>query len=73
MGRWGDSRSDGNQMTLTQSDKWLRQAGVIDGWEVTTTDTAIFFRSGHALIENFTNGANARWLNFLPFPSTVFD
>ncbi len=43
--RWGDSRSDGNQITLTQSDKWLRQAGVIDGWEVTTTDTAIFFRS----------------------------
>ena len=42
--RWGDSRSDGSQITLTQSDKWLRQAGVIDGWLVTTTDTAIFFR-----------------------------
>jgi hypothetical protein len=38
-------------MTLTQSDKWLRQAGVIDGWEVTTTDTAIFFRS------HFRNGS----------------
>ena len=29
---------------MTQSDKWLRQAKVIDGWNVTTTDTAIAFR-----------------------------
>ena len=36
--------SDGTQITLSQSDKWLRQAKVIDGWSVTTTDTAIAFR-----------------------------
>ena len=29
---------------MTQSDKWLKQAKVIDGWNVTTTDTAIAFR-----------------------------
>ena len=29
---------------MTQSDKWLRQAKVVDGWNVTTTDTAIAFR-----------------------------
>ena len=38
------SGSDGTQITLSQSDKWLRQAKVIDGWSVTTTDTAIAFR-----------------------------
>ena len=39
--------SDGTQITLSQSDKWLRQAKVIDGWTVTTTDTAIAFRCKH--------------------------
>ena len=42
--RFGESGSDGSQITLTQTDKWLRQAKVIDGWKVTTTDTAIAFR-----------------------------
>ena len=42
--KFGNSTSDGSQITLTQSDKWLRQAKVIDGWNVTTTDTAIAFR-----------------------------
>ena len=42
--RFGETCSDGSQITLTQSDKWLRQAKVIDGWNVTTTDTAIAFR-----------------------------
>lgn len=41
------SGSDGTQITLSQSDKWLRQAKVIDGWNVTTTDTAIAFRCNH--------------------------
>ena len=36
--------SEGSQITLSQSDKWLRQAKVIDSWHVTTTDTAIAFR-----------------------------
>ena len=42
--KFGDSGSDGTQITLSQSDKWLRQAGVIDGWTISTTDTAIAFR-----------------------------
>ena len=42
--KFGESGSDGSQITLTQSDKWLRQAKVIDGWNLTTTDTAITFR-----------------------------
>ena len=42
--KFGESGSDGSQITLTQSDKWLRQAKVIDGWNLTTTDTAIAFR-----------------------------
>ena len=33
-------------MTLTQSDKWLRQAGVLDTWSLTTIDTALAFRWG---------------------------
>ena len=39
----GWSRGE-SQITLSQSDKWLRQARVIDSWHVTTTDTAIAFR-----------------------------
>ena len=42
--KFGGSSSDGRQITLSQSDKWLRQAKVIDSWNVTTTDTAIAFR-----------------------------
>ena len=42
--KFGDSSSDGSQITLSQSDKWLRQANVIDGWTISTTDTAIAFR-----------------------------
>ena len=42
--KFGETCSDGSQITLTQSDKWLRQAKVVDGWNVTTTDTAIAFR-----------------------------
>ena len=42
--KFGDSDSDGAQITLSQSDTWLRQANVIDGWTISTTDTAIAFR-----------------------------
>ena len=42
--KFGDSGSTGTQITLSQSDRWLRQAKVIDGWNVTTIDTAIAFR-----------------------------
>ena len=37
----GDRRSDGRHITLSQSDKWLKQARVVDGRGLTTVDTAI--------------------------------
>ena len=40
----GDRRATGQQITLAQSDKWFTQAGVIDGWTVTSLDTAKSFR-----------------------------
>ena len=42
--RFGSIGFDGINITLSQSDKWLKQAGIIDGWHITTTDTAIAFR-----------------------------
>ena len=42
--RYGDPHGSGQHITLTQSDKWMKQAGVIDNWNVTSTDTAIAFR-----------------------------
>uniref|UniRef100_A0A1B6C674 TPPP family protein n=1 Tax=Clastoptera arizonana TaxID=38151 RepID=A0A1B6C674_9HEMI len=41
--KFGDTKSDGKTITLTQSDKWMKQAGVIDGKKITTTDTGICF------------------------------
>lgn len=41
--KFGDSKSDGKTITLAQSDKWMKQAKVIDGKKVTTTDTGICF------------------------------
>jgi len=42
--KYGDTKSDGTQITLSQSDKWMKQAKVIDGRTVTTTDTGIAFK-----------------------------
>ena len=42
--RFGDNHSTGQHITLSQSDKWLKQAGVIDNWNITTTDTATYYR-----------------------------
>lgn len=42
--KFGDPKSDGKQITLSQSDKWMKQAKVIDGKKVTTTDTGIYFK-----------------------------
>ena len=42
--KYGDTKSDGTAITLSQSDKWMKQAKVIDGRAVTTTDTAIAFK-----------------------------
>ncbi|KAK7079322.1 Tubulin polymerization-promoting protein member 3 [Halocaridina rubra] len=41
--KFGDLKSDGKLLTLSQSDKWFKQAKVIDGKTITTTDTAITF------------------------------
>ena len=42
--KFGDTKSDGKHLTLSQSDKWMKQAKVIDGKKITTTDTGIFFK-----------------------------
>lgn len=41
--KFGDTKSDGTTITLTQADKWMKQAKVIDGKKITTTDTGIAF------------------------------
>lgn len=42
--KFGDTKSDGKLITLSQSDKWMKQAKVIDGKKITTTDTGIYFK-----------------------------
>ena len=39
-----ERHKDGSHITLTQIDRWLRQAKILDGFRITTTDTAILFR-----------------------------
>lgn len=46
--KFGDTKSDGKQITLSQSDKWMKQAKVIDK-KITTTDTAIHFKKLKAI------------------------
>lgn len=41
--KFGDSKSDGKSITLSQSDKWMKQANVFDK-KITTTDTGIHFK-----------------------------
>jgi hypothetical protein len=41
--KFGDHKSDGKAITLSCSDKWMKQAGVIDK-KITTTDTGIHFK-----------------------------
>ena len=42
--KFGDKQADGKTIKLSQSDKWFKQAKVIDGKKITTTDTGIAFR-----------------------------
>merc|ERR1711894_37787 len=42
--KFGDKSADGKTIKLSQSDKWFKQAKVIDGKTITTTDTGIAFR-----------------------------
>lgn len=39
-----DRHKDGSHITLSQIDRWFKQAQVIDGDNITTTDTAIVFK-----------------------------
>lgn len=41
--KFGDSKSQGDAITLSNSDKWMRQAKVIDS-KLTTVDTGICFK-----------------------------
>lgn len=41
--KFGDAHSDGKSLTLSQSDKWMKQANVFDK-KISTTDTAIHFK-----------------------------
>ncbi|KAG8184775.1 hypothetical protein JTE90_011562 [Oedothorax gibbosus] len=42
--KFGDSNRTGESITLTSSDKWLRQAKIVDNRRVSTTDTGIYFK-----------------------------
>lgn len=42
--KFGDPKSDGKHITLSNSDKWMKQAKVIDAKKITTTDTGIYFK-----------------------------
>ncbi|XP_030385673.1 TPPP family protein CG45057 isoform X2 [Scaptodrosophila lebanonensis] len=46
--KFGDTKSDGRLITLSQSDKWMKQAKVIDK-KITTTDTGIHFKKFKAM------------------------
>lgn len=46
--KFGDCKSDGKLITLSQSDKWMKQAKVIDK-QITTVDTGIHFKKSKQL------------------------
>lgn len=52
--KFGDTKSDGKQITLSQSDKWMKQAKVIDK-QITTTDTGIHFKKFKSLKIGFAD------------------
>lgn len=47
--KFGDSKADGKAISLSQSDKWMKQAKVIDGKKITATDTGIYFKKHKSL------------------------
>lgn len=66
--KFGDTKSDGKHITLSQSDKWMKQAKVIDGKKITTTDTGIFFKKQkYASSTNFF-GFSFSFLYLIIFP-----
>ncbi|XP_026319402.1 TPPP family protein CG45057-like [Hyposmocoma kahamanoa] len=42
--KFGNPKNDGKTITLSNVDKWLKDAGITDGKKVTTTDTGIAFQ-----------------------------
>merc|ERR1711962_1187817 len=42
--KFGDKSADGKSIKLSQSDKWFKQAKVIESGKISTTDTGIAFR-----------------------------
>ena len=50
--KFGDIKSDGKHITLSQSDKWMKQAKVIDK-KITTTDTGIYFKKQKYACDGF--------------------
>jgi len=47
--KFGDSKADGKVISLSQSDKWMKQAKVIDAKKITSTDTGIHFKKFKSL------------------------
>ena len=41
--KFGDPKSDGRRIALSQSDKWMKQGKIIDGRQITTTLTGVAF------------------------------
>ncbi|XP_034943110.1 tubulin polymerization-promoting protein homolog [Chelonus insularis] len=46
--KFGDSKSDGKTISLSQSDKWMKQAKIFDK-RISTTDTGIHFKKQKAM------------------------
>ncbi|CAL1265153.1 unnamed protein product [Larinioides sclopetarius] len=42
--KFGDTNKSGETMSLTNSDRWLRQSKIIDNRRISTTDTGIYFK-----------------------------
>lgn len=42
--KFGDHSRSGESISLTCSDKWLRQAKIVDNRRISTTDTGIYFK-----------------------------
>jgi len=60
--KFGDKAADGKTIKLSQSDKWFKQAKVIDAKKITTTDTGIAFRK---ISKNSPKLSFADWNKYL--------
>merc|ERR1712018_452512 len=60
--KFGDKPADGKSIKLSQSDKWFKQAKVIDPKKISTTDTGIAFRK---ISKNSPKLSFADWNKYL--------